>query len=86
MLNPQGAIMGYQPPKGVRPPQLEGRRTGRPKGSKSHARTWADAIWGYEHRYDDRAFPPNQSARLWWAFASQYPDEIEQFLLQFGRL
>jgi hypothetical protein len=25
--------MGYRPPKGVRPPQLEGKRCGRPKGS-----------------------------------------------------
>ena len=28
--------MGYRPPKGVRPPQFEGKRTGRPKGSKNH--------------------------------------------------
>jgi hypothetical protein len=27
--------MGFRPPKGVRPPQLEGKRTGRPKGSRS---------------------------------------------------
>ena len=29
--------MSYQPPKGVRPPQLEGKRTGRPKGSRNLA-------------------------------------------------
>jgi hypothetical protein len=42
--------MGFIPPKGVRPPQFEGRRSGRPKGSKNMARAWRDAIWGYEHR------------------------------------
>ncbi len=78
--------MGYRPPKGVRPPQLEGRRTGRPKGSKDHARVWADVLWGYQHRYDDRADYPNQSARMWWTFASRHPDEVEEFLKAFDKL
>lgn len=78
--------MGFRPLKGVPPPQLEGKRTGRPKGSRSYSHVWADAIWGYEHRYEDRANPPNLSARLWWTFAVQYPDEVEQFLRDFGRL
>src|SRR5262249_18098517 len=30
-----GSTMGYRPPKGVRPPQLEGKRTGRPKKAKA---------------------------------------------------
>jgi hypothetical protein len=29
--------MGYRPPKGVRPPQLEGKRCGRPKGSRNRS-------------------------------------------------
>ncbi len=78
--------MAYRPPKGVRPPQLEGKRTGRPKGSKTHVREWADVLWGYEHRYDYRAAYPNQSARLWWTFAYHYPEEIEAFLEAFGKL
>jgi hypothetical protein len=31
LLKQPGVDMGYRPPKGVRPPQLEGKRTGRPK-------------------------------------------------------
>lgn len=72
--------MGYHPPKGVRPPQLEGRRTGRPKGSKTHGRVWEDILWGFEHRYHDRANPPSPSALWWWRLAGRYPDEFEEFL------
>ena len=82
--------MGYRPPKGVRPPQLEGRRTGRPKGSKNYAgaweAAWADARWGYEHRAEDDADPPTQAAQLWWYFAHYFPDELEAFLGEYGRL
>lgn len=78
--------MGYRPPKGVRPPQLEGKRTGRPKGSKSHARVWADVVWGYRHRYETHADYPNQAARMWWTFASRYPYEVGTFLEDFGQV
>jgi hypothetical protein len=78
--------VGYRPPKGVRPPQLEGRRTGRPRGSRSHARAWADARWGYDHCYDDEADPPSPAALLWWRFAALFPDELEAFLQEYGRL
>jgi hypothetical protein len=78
--------VGFRPPKGIRPPQLEGKRTGRPKGSRNYARVWDDAVWGYEHRYEDRAYPPTLSARLWWTFAAHYPDEVEDFLTRFGRI
>lgn len=78
--------MGYIPPKGVRPPQLEGKRTGRPKGSRSYARVWADVVFGYEHRYEERAAPPTLEARLWWTFAYMYPGEVEEFLERFGRI
>jgi hypothetical protein len=70
----------------VRPPQLEGRRTGRPKGSRSHARAWADARWGYEHGDDDGAVPPSDAALLWGQFAALFPDELEAFLHEYGRL
>ena len=78
--------MGYRPPKGVRPPQLEGRRTGRPKGSKNFASAWRDALWGYEHAYDDEGAPPTPAARLWWYFAHYYPDELKEFLENYGKL
>jgi hypothetical protein len=78
--------MGFRPPKGVRPPQLEGKRTGRPKGSRNHARDWADALWGYQHRFHDRAAPPTPAASLWWGIASRYPDEVEEWLEACGQL
>lgn len=78
--------MAFRPPKGVRPPQLEGKRTGRPKGSQNLAVAWRDALWGHEHAYDDHAEPPNAAARLWWYFAGRYPDELEDFLEAHGQL
>jgi hypothetical protein len=78
--------MSYRPPKGVRPPQLEGKRTGRPKGSVNMARAWRDARWGYQHRYEDHADPPTAGAALWWYFAVYYPDALEAFLEDYGKL
>lgn len=78
--------MGFRPPKGVRPPQLEGKRTGRPKGSRNHAHVWDDVLWGYQHRYETRANYPNQSARMWWTFAAHYPDALETVLEDFGKI
>ena len=82
--------MGYRPPKGIRPPQLEGKRTGRPKGSRNRCGVWADAWadvrWAYEHRFHDRAAPPTRAAHLWWSLAAQFPDELEQWLEDCGRL
>jgi hypothetical protein len=82
--------MGYRPPKGVRPLQLEGRRTGRPKGSRNRSGVWADAWanvrWGYEHRGEDRSDPPSREAHLWWRFAYDYPDEVRDFLERWGQL
>ena len=71
--------MPYRPPKGVRPPQLEGKRTGRPKGSKNFASAWRDCLWGYEHR-DDASEPPSQWARVWRDFAHCFPDEVRAWL------
>jgi hypothetical protein len=78
--------MGYKPPKGVRPPQLEGKRTGRPKGSESLADAWRDMRWAYDHIDDDCVSPPTRGAKLWWMFASRYPDEVERFLEAFGKI
>ncbi len=78
--------MGYRPPKGVRPPQLEGKRTGRPKGSRNFDSAWQDALWGYNHRHLDRATPPTPGAALWWHFAHHFPDELREFLKGYGRL
>jgi hypothetical protein len=78
--------MAFSPPKGIAPPQLAGRRTGRPKGSKNHARIWADALWGFQHRHDEDAVPPTPAAWLWWGFAQGFPGELEDFLVANGRL
>ena len=78
--------MGYGPPKGVRPVQLEGRRTGRPKGSKNHRAVFDDILWGFRHRYEDRVEPPNPRALWWYRLAYRYPDELEEFLEAWGRL
>jgi hypothetical protein len=72
--------MGYRPPKGVRPPQLEGKRTGRPKGSRNYTSAWRDACWGYQHRNDFCAVPPTAEAHLWHTFASRFPDELGVWL------
>jgi hypothetical protein len=77
--------MGYRPPKGVRPPQLEGKRTGRPKGLRNYAAAWAEIQWAYMHRFDDHVSPPTPSARMWWYFAGMYPDEVEDFLIEAGQ-
>ncbi len=78
--------MGFRPPKGVRPPQLEGKRTGRPRGSRNYARAWANVLWAYEHRHEDRGWPPSREAMLWWGFAARYPDELKEWLEACGQL
>ncbi len=78
--------MRHQPPKGVRPPQFEGRRTGRPKGSRNFAKAWREVQWAFGHRFDDRADIPSGAAGVWWYFAHFYPDELEEFLERYGML
>jgi hypothetical protein len=78
--------MGFRPPKGVRPQQLEGKRTGRPKGSRNYAKVWADPLWGFLHRHQDEPTPPTSGAWLWWGIARQYPNEVGEFLEQSGQL
>jgi hypothetical protein len=80
------AAMGYRPPKGVRPPQLEGKRTGRPKGSRNYAKVWADILWAYEHRYHHQVEPPNPMALWCYRLAYRYPDELAEFLEAWGQL
>ena len=68
--------MAYQPTKGMRPPQLEGRRTGRPRGAKNLASAWRDVQWGNQHADEECLGPPTGGAALWWRFAQCYPDEL----------
>jgi hypothetical protein len=80
--------MAYHPPKGLRPPQLEGKRTGRPKGSKNLASAWRDVLWGFQHCDEDDANPPppTAGAALWWYFAHYFPEDLEEFLEVYGKL
>jgi hypothetical protein len=78
--------MGYRPPKGVRSPQLEGKRTGRRKGSRNFAQVWKNVRWGFKYRDERPVRFPNDESRLWWMFASEYPVEVERFLWAFNRL
>ena len=78
--------MGFRPPKGVRPPQLEGKRTGRPKGSRNYADAWRDALWAYEHCDDERVSAPTRFALLFWYLASRYPYEFQEWLEAHGKI
>ena len=74
-------VMGFTPQKGVSPPHLAGRRTGRPKGSKNWATARRDAVWGYIHRDDERLKPPSPGAAAWRSFARFFAGELEAWLL-----
>jgi hypothetical protein len=78
--------MAYRPPKGVRPPQLEGKRPGRPKGSRNHAKVWADIEWAYVNRFAEPDSAPSITARFWWRLAASFPDEFEFWLSKGGRV
>jgi hypothetical protein len=76
--------MAYRPPKNVRPPQLEGKRSGRPKGSRNWSRAWRDCLWGYLHAEDQRAVPPTAGAAMWQAFAAKYLWQVHDYLAAHG--
>ena len=78
--------MPYSPPKGVRPPQFEGKRTGRPKGSRNWSKAWKDCLWGYEHSNQPYAKPPTAGAALWRAFASVHHGEVQTWLKRQGMI
>jgi hypothetical protein len=78
--------MPYTPPKGIAPPQLAGKRTGRPRGSRNLARAWRDVLWAYKHAGDDETAAPTGHAALWRSFAEDYPDAVSDFLDRFGML
>ena len=78
--------MAFSPPKGVRPPQLEGKRTGRPKGSKNVAKIWHAVLWAYKHCEDDEVRAPSKEALIWWYCASYDPDFFEDWLDAYGKI
>ena len=74
--------MAFRPPKGVRPPQLEGRRTGRKKGGKNGAKAWRDFWWAYEHRFFGRNLvtPPTAGAGVWHMYMHDNRRHVERWL------
>ena len=78
--------MRFRPPKGIRPPQLEGKRTGRPKGSKNSAKAWSDCLWGFKNACCSFIPAPNASAALWREYATDKYDELEAFLIERGMI
>jgi len=69
-------IVGYRPPKGIAPPQLAGKRTGRPRGSRNYAEDWEPIEWAYKNRYEQSVAAPNVMSLLWWRLAASFPDEF----------
>jgi hypothetical protein len=65
---------------------LEGKRTGRPSGSRNYAKAWADVEWAYQHRHDESVSPPNATARFWWRLAVSFPGEFEYWFESGGRV
>jgi hypothetical protein len=76
--------MGYRPPKGVRPPQLEGKRTGRRKNAQKWHQALEECEWGYRHAHDAKAVPPTPGAALWQAFAASYLWDVHDYLSMQG--
>jgi hypothetical protein len=78
--------MGYRPPKGVRPPQLEGKRTGRPRGVRNYANEWQLILWVYYNLDED--WPPwdlPPIGRILWAFAKRVPRQFKKWVRDCGR-
>lgn len=52
---------------------LAGRRTGRPKGSRTSSRVRRDLRWAYRNLHKPDAKPPSEGARLWAEYARTCP-------------
>jgi hypothetical protein len=52
---------------------LEGRRTGRPRGSKTTSRVRRDMMWAYHHLDDADVKPPSAGAKMWSDLARSQP-------------
>jgi hypothetical protein len=55
---------------------LQGRRTGRPRGAKSRSRWRRDAEWVYRNLGNPDVEPPSEFARLLLALGRQHPDRL----------
>src|SRR5262245_21007884 len=64
----EGVDMGLQ--------HLEGKRTGRPTGSKTTSSVRRDMMWAYQHLDDADAKPPSAGARMWADLARSQPSSF----------
>jgi hypothetical protein len=55
---------------------LNGRRTGRPRGAKTKSRVKRDIEWAYRHLGKPDADPPTEGAKLWLDLARREPDNF----------
>jgi hypothetical protein len=56
--------------------QLNGRRTGRPRGSRSPARWRRDLLWAYRNLRSEDAVPPTELAKRLLAMGREHPDRL----------
>src|SRR5436305_1269771 len=52
---------------------LEGKRTGRPRGAKTTSRVRRDILWAYRNLDNPDAKPPSPGARMWTELARTQP-------------
>jgi hypothetical protein len=78
--------MGFHPPRGVRPAQLEGKRTGRPRGSRTHASAWSDISWAYANIDKYPVSAPNGNAYNWWKYGISHREEFTTWVERGGRV
>lgn len=62
---------------------LDGRRTGRPRGTRSTPQWQRDMLWVARHLGTDTV-PPSPGARLWSSFATAHPDRFIACIIQLG--
>jgi hypothetical protein len=63
---------------------LNGKRTGRPRGAKTSSRVRRDLMWVYRNLHTD-AKPPSPGARLWLELARTNPGEFLRCVLEADR-
>jgi hypothetical protein len=74
-LKGKGATMGIK--------DLEGKRTGRPRGAKTTSRVRRDILWAYRNLGNPDAKPPSPGAKLWADLARQQPGQFLACLVRF---
>src|SRR5262249_11515682 len=61
---------------------VEGKRSGRPRGAKTSSRVKRDIMWAYRNLANPDAKPPSAGAMLWANLARQQPGHFLACLVQ----